>query len=1206
MRKSHTKGILSAEVSTKGIFDAKFCKGILSASISCDAKSPILSANFTNSAEKLLNLKTPPRSGFSAFGLSGAFDTQNTQKSGAFATNTLQKRLPFRHCEAATADEAIHYATESRFEDTNSGVKNAPKARNGLLRYARNDGVEGGAFKAQSVNSAQNSQNSANFKSQKAQSVNFMEKFTQKAQKALAVSAVAAFCVALFSVDASAADRKNVTNITTNTTLNGTNAQGYNVTGWSSGGFFDSTQNKITQNFIGWRGDASGNPYQTWGLGNDNANNNKGVMYNGKWNQAYRGTVSQNNTNGTLYVIENVSDGYSNLNWTAFNITGGTTTITGDVNNIVFASYRFSMQDRYSTTLFNSGADKLIAVSNGATLNVGQTGQTTTLKVGFGNYGVGGVWVRSGMKSTAATGADFGVMGKSPASGLAQSMHSWKQNVIEVTGSNTRVNFNQNTYIVTTLDSTGNEPWYQVVNYSDGVDYSTNQRYMNWNWGNYYDSYGSRALYVGSNAIANIASGVTVETKGTVEFNTAGTFTNNGTLKTTKSTQWGDFGANVIFTNTAINNYGTIDVGRNLTATGNNKTWYNQGTVNVGGNANISSYTFNSYGTNSLAVTGTLTLSGVKYTSSKWANNDKGTVSAGALSMTNSSVDAPARGSNEFKVTGNFSMANSTFNANGNTLSAGNSTFSGTNNIVIDARSGTNNTSAPVNLGTSVSGLSKSSLRLLINDDVNSGNAYTAATTQKRNTGQAITYTYNKKMVSGTGVSESNVGFYNPNSSQMVLMQTVPVSSGLTTINYYVSRYMTTEATGGVTYNNVKITDTTTAYNPTIDPTPDPNPDPSPGPDPTPITPDTPTTPTESGDGRMILTASPILQGLVDVNFLLAQFDLVSKYQTNFNPDSLVDNRKRTIRKQREMAGYDRRGRRVIKTTKKTRYTEYDYNVWADAQYSNVTFDNGLGQNLQAQMLHNKVGADITAGFDGYYRAYVGYNYLNAKNQANDNTYKGSSYEGGVQVVADLSIRKFDFKTYADVAYAYNNIGVHAENRNPESDIATQIYDDDMNSHSIKVGVGVEKMMRFAKALDVGVAVDLDYTFQMGDGMSMPDLTGVMFSTPNFQNHSFSPGVKLFGGYNFSYYGTYVYVQGTAAYQILGQDEWLNVDYAQTGTPYGKVANAKYPNLISTAGIGVTQKVRRNFNISAAVNKIFSNAYTNNALQGRLQVSYRW
>ena len=60
MRKSHTKGILSAEVSTKGIFDAKFCKGILSASISCDAKSPILSANFTNSAEKLLNLKTPP------------------------------------------------------------------------------------------------------------------------------------------------------------------------------------------------------------------------------------------------------------------------------------------------------------------------------------------------------------------------------------------------------------------------------------------------------------------------------------------------------------------------------------------------------------------------------------------------------------------------------------------------------------------------------------------------------------------------------------------------------------------------------------------------------------------------------------------------------------------------------------------------------------------------------------------------------------------------------------------------------------------------------------------------------------------------------------------------------------------------------------------------------------------------------------------
>ena len=70
--------------------------------------------------------------------------------------NEFQRGVGLSSLRGDKIAEAIHYATKSRFEDTNSCVKNAPKARNGLLRYARND-----EFKATFSQNRQGSLNSA-------------------------------------------------------------------------------------------------------------------------------------------------------------------------------------------------------------------------------------------------------------------------------------------------------------------------------------------------------------------------------------------------------------------------------------------------------------------------------------------------------------------------------------------------------------------------------------------------------------------------------------------------------------------------------------------------------------------------------------------------------------------------------------------------------------------------------------------------------------------------------------------------------------------------------------------------------------------------------------------------------------------------------------------------------------------------------------
>ena len=863
--------------------------------------------------------------------------------------------------------------------------------------------------------------------------------------------------------------------------------------------------------------------------------------------QEYAGTCSQNNTGGTVYGIENWRTGGANT-WNAVNIgNGATVTIAGNLNNIVFASYRRSMQERNSLT----GTDRLINLSSG-TLNIQNPSATATTNIGFGTQNV---WVRANSYS----GGNWGSMSNTNAN--AASMHSMGQIIIDASGSSV-VNFYTPTKIITVLDATGNEPWYNVSNTHAG-NFDT---YKYYNYESYHDQFNHRALRLSGNAKANILANVS--TSGTIEVaGSSSLYIGSGRTL--------DIGKDLISSSSSTiavhNSGGTLKVGRNFTMNGGWYRTYNGTTTATNASFNRTSF--------------------AAYTANE-------SFTATNMTLTNTTVGnaAAVSGKIAFNVKETLNMSGSSFDANAYTLSAKTSNLTGTNNFHINVKT----LATPVALGaTTVQ--SRDSLRLLITDDINSGTAaYTAATNAKKNSNQSIKYTYGtgtsgKTLVTGTGVNNSTINLRDPTGNYDLAINRVNTQDlGLGTIRYQVTRDFTN--VNGVTYYSATVTDLDTAYNPSGG---GGGTDTGGGE----VVPSDPSIVTPTSTGRIIIEASPILQGLIDVNFLLAQFDLMSKYQSNFNPDELVDNRKRIVKKQKE-AGYDKFGRRIIKTKKKTKYTSYDYNVWGDTQYSNVTFDNGLGQDLKATMLHNKIGMDVIADFDGYYRFFVGYNHLNATNLENDNTYKGSSYEGGFQTVAELSIKKFNFKTYADIGYAYNNIDIHAENKNAETGLTTEVYDGDTKSHSVKLGVGVEKSVKLAKSFDVGAAIDLDYAFQMGKGFSVYTQGYGTTSTPDFTNHSLTPGLKLFGGYDFKKYGTYVFAQATTAYQMLGQEEYLDID--QDGRAWAKAKNAKYENMIHTAGVGVTQKIRRNFNASLAVHKIFSNAYTNNALQGRLHISYKW
>ena len=1040
-----------------------------------------------------------------------------------------------------------------------------------------------------------------------------------KVKKALAVSVVAALC----AVSASAVtDKKSVTSISSGTvTINGANnGQGYNV--GNDPGFYRHNSTDRNGN-IGWRGDAYGNPYISYAVQSYN-NSASGAYYvssAGQYNQAFRGVVTHNSA-GTLYVIENVRNGYSNLNWTAFNITGGTVNITGNVNNIVFASYRYSMTDRNDGTYMNSGTDKLIAVSSG-TLNVGQSAnKATELRIGFGHYGSqqgGGVWVRKDYHPY--TGLDGGYAGQGSygsmqmangKTGTIQSMHSWNQNVIEVTGANSAVNFNQNTYIVTTLDSTIDEPWNQVVNFQSGgtVYIRDRQTYYNYNWGDYYNNSSSRALYVGSNARANIASGVTVRTLGTVEFNNASTFFNYGTLKTEKST-WGNAGANVIFTNTAVYNNGTIDVGMDLTVNGNSKTWYNYGTVTVGRNASFNSVKFQSDSTN-LTVKGNLSLTNTSV--SRYFNSTNGT----------------------FTVTGNLSMSGSTFDGTGASLAVtGNSNFTGTNVFIV-------NGSKTINLGSGVSTANPLNVQVV---QTQSENRAWAAGVAANGTAQNVggktlrvgTRSYNSTLLQTNNI----VGAYNTSNIKLMKNSSTALATGSnleyivnTSTGAQINEYSIQRNFGygaNLTYTSAIVTDL--LYDPnsgggggggggTVDPTPQPT-------DPEYIVPETTTI---SANERTEVAASANLQGMIDVHFLLSQFELMNKYQTNFNPDEFINNArvKRQTVKYRVGRNAKNAKKRIIKRVQRT-LAPYDYSIWADAQYTQVSFTNGITYNgdaagmseykgkkqvLETSSINGKVGLDLIGSrFDGYVRGYFGYNLINAENTTYGNQYDGSSYEVGAQLMSGLDLLGVEFQGYADIGYAYNAIKVETGTKEiTASDIGT--FDLDTNTHNIKAGLGVEKRFKIIGNADVGVGVDLDYVFSLGkefkataastdDGSGRLDLGGE-WKTPKQNHHYLITGAKAFAGYNIKRSNTYLYLQGTYGYQLLEQDEFINLDQVGGDNLKMKVKNAAYQNHLATAGVGLSQKLARNFNFHLQATKLFSNNYTNDSFQVRGQVSYKW
>lgn len=1021
-----------------------------------------------------------------------------------------------------------------------------------------------------------------------------------KINKALAISAVAAFCV----VEASA--YISAQTIGSNTTINGT-GQGISTSSSQWDNTFYKVQNDTV---IGWRGNSSANEYLSYGT----TYNEKGkyTVWAGqtKLGQTAYGVATRNGTGGDVYVIENTASGWAGAVWSAFTITGGTTTINKDLNNVVFASYRFGMQARNSFGDY----DRLITVTGG-NLNIEGSG-SETIKIGFGNYGnssaTGGVWVRSGITgySNPQGGTTWGTMSKSPSSGTAQSMNSYMQRVIEVTGASSSVTFNSNTKIVTTLDSTGNEPWYHVTN--NQASNWNNTEWFNSNWGDYYDKFGSRALYVSNNARATFNANV--ETIGTVEFNNAGiVYISSGATLTTKTSKdrtntctgdacWNDTkqdgtyaGGDLIITNTVINNQagnsGGFRVGRNLIVNNSGKIWYNSGATEVSGDATLNYVNFNSYFTNTFKVTGTLNLNNTKIYNGISAN---GTFTAGHLKMTNSTFDATA---NSLEVTGN-------------------TTFSGLNRITVSSNS------KDVKLGTVSFATGGVGLRLIFaENDLNRLNSWKAdATTTRSANGAEKTWTYddtkkaytgyetiNKQLVSGTGLNNTNVVLYKANDTDQLGTTDYVYTSGLVQqLRYTVSREFSYE--NGVKYNKISATDH--LYTPT--PTPDPV-DPS--------NPDTPT-PTPSEPERQIALADARLQGLIDVHFMLAQFEMVNKFQTNFNPDEFIDNKK-VIKYKSKV----RKGNKVISRVHRI-YVPYDYNIWIDGQYTNVSFANGLKdtdtslgaltgtgekQVLDTKSTNGKVGIDFISEYEGYTRLYFGYNMIDAKNKFWGNTYNGTSYEAGAQMMAGLKLFGAEFQGYLDVGYAYNSLSVEGQ---VQGTVGATTFNIDTNTHNAKAGLGIEKRVKLGNG-DVGLGVDLDYVFSMGKGLSIADnsnadagatsLNGT-YTTEDAQKHYVIAGGKVFGGYGFNDGSTYLYLQGTFGYQLMGQDEFVNVDFnANDGTTaLYKVKNAEYTNYLATAGLGLSQKIASNFNVTLQGTKLFSNNYTNDSYQARAGLSYKW
>lgn len=1013
--------------------------------------------------------------------------------------------------------------------------------------------------------------------------------------KVLAISAAAAFCI----VSANAGTAQT---ITANTTLNG-NGAGISTTTsqWSTA--FTAVANDSA---IGWRGNSSGNPYQAYGYGYDGKGSYLNWGGSTKLNQAWYGVAAHNGTGKTVYAIENVAQGSAGEVWTAFNITGGTTTINADLNNIVFASYRAGMQSRnsFSTT----AADKLLAVSNGATLSIGNSSnRNTEIKIGFGNYGTGkgGVYVRDNLRTYSGSGQGTTWSGGlNQVTGLTQSMNSWNQRVIEATGNGTRIYFNQKTKIVTTLDSTSNEPWYQKNN-----DQASNWgNYYNWNWGNYYDAYNSRALYIGNGAAATFSA--EVSTVGTVEFNSAGTiYINSGAkLDVQKSTNWSGAGGDLIVSSTMLNNYGTIQVGRNLSVNNSNKTWYNSGTINVVGNATISNIELRSYNNNSFTAA-SLSLSNAKVTNGGWGG--VGTYKVGSLSIANSTFDARV---NSLAVSSGSLSIGSTQVAN----LSGATTLSGINTFYVSR------TSKDVDLGTT-SFNTNAQLRVAFDksDAWNTSDVVWAGDNETEN--RVGKKDINKMLVKGSTLSANNAILFESDGTTLLNATQVVYTSGLVQKpQYTVTRNFgygsgtntagTTTGVGGVIYNNITIQDH--LYVKPV--TPDPGPTPGPNPDPTP----TPT-PTPSEPERELAKADARLQGLIDINFMLAQFEMTNKFQTNFNPDEFIDNKKVINYKSKV-----RKGNKVISRVHRI-YVPYDYNIWADAQYTNVSFANGLKdtdtakggtgekQTLDTKTANGKVGIDFISEYEGYTRLYFGYNMIDATNNLYGNKYNGASYEAGGQMMAGLKLFGLEFQGYADIGYAYNSIEVKGDSAS--SDIETAgggSFALDTNTHNAKAGLGLEKRVKLGGA-DLGLGVDLDYVFSMGKELSVKvtenvgdyadSLNGV-YTTENKAKHYVIAGGKVFGGYGFNNGGTYVYAQGTFGYQLLGQDEFVNLDFVAndgTQTLY-KVKNADYKNYLATAGLGLSQKIASNFNLHLQGTKLFSNNYTNDSYQARVGLSYKW
>ena len=380
---------------------------------------------------------------------------------------------------------------------------------------------------------------------------------------------------------------------------------------------------------------------------------------------------------------------------------------------------------------------------------------------------------------------------------------------------------------------------------------------------------------------------------------------------------------------------------------------------------------------------------------------------------------------------------------------------------------------------------------------------------------------------------------------------------------------------------------------------------------------------------RQELPATAKLQGMIDVHFVLSQFELMNKYQTNFNPDEFIKNtrvKKQTV-KYKVGKNAKNSKKRIIKRTQRT-LAPYDYNIWADAQYSKVSFTNGLWrqdavdtskrgskQVLETNSVNGKVGIDFIASkFDGYARGYFGYNIINAKNAAFGNQYDGKSYEVGAQLMSGLDLLGVDFQGYADIGYAYNTIKVQT-GVSDNASILEQNFDLDTNTHNIKAGLGVEKRFKIIGNADVGVGVDLDYVFSLGKEFkanvpyqNIPNTTeiGGEYVTPKQNHHYLITGAKAFAGYNIKQSDTYLYAQGTFGYQVLNQDEYINIDQVGGAGLKHKVKNASYQNHLATAGIGLSQKLAKNFNLHLQGTKLFSNNYTNDAFQVRGQVGYKW